>query len=92
MDRCGRDLDAVPDFSWNVELSPGETQRLCFARLFYQRPGDQRLQNNKDPAKISCWISWHIVHDPEPRSQINFNVAELCYNEITLFNWLKLAN
>jgi hypothetical protein len=38
LDRCGGDLDVVPDFSWNVELSPGEAQRLCFARLFFQRP------------------------------------------------------
>ena len=38
LDRCGGNLDAVPDFSWNADLSPGEAQRLCFARLFHQRP------------------------------------------------------
>ena len=37
-ERCGGGLDSVPSFSWSDELSPGELQRLCFARLFFQRP------------------------------------------------------
>jgi hypothetical protein len=33
LERCNGDLDTVPDFSWTDELSPGEMQRLCFARF-----------------------------------------------------------
>ena len=38
LERCGGGLDTVPLFSWSDELSPGELQRLCFARLFFHRP------------------------------------------------------
>jgi hypothetical protein len=38
MERCGGGLDTSPAFNWSDELSPGELQRLCFARLFFHRP------------------------------------------------------
>lgn len=38
LDRCGGSLDTVPTFNWSDELSPGELQRLMFARLFFHKP------------------------------------------------------
>ena len=38
LERCGGGLDTSPPFNWSDELSPGELQRLCFARLFFHRP------------------------------------------------------
>jgi len=37
VDRCG-DLDTEPTWSWYDILSPGEQQRLAFARLLYHKP------------------------------------------------------
>jgi ATP-binding cassette subfamily D (ALD) protein 4 len=38
--RCGGSLDSEPTWSssWQDQLSPGETQRLAFVRLFFHRP------------------------------------------------------
>ncbi|ESO94251.1 hypothetical protein LOTGIDRAFT_215742 [Lottia gigantea] len=37
LDRLG-DLDSTTDWDWYNELSPGESQRLSFIRLFYHQP------------------------------------------------------
>lgn len=37
MERVGG-LDSLPIGNWLEILSPGEVQRLIFARLFYQQP------------------------------------------------------
>ncbi|VDD94476.1 unnamed protein product [Enterobius vermicularis] len=37
LDRCGG-LDKTVDFEWQETLTPGEQQRLSFARMLYKRP------------------------------------------------------
>merc|ERR1712087_431067 len=77
-------LDDVRD--WRKELSPGQKQRLAFARLFYHRPGFVVLD------ECTNGVSPEVEHDLYDRcSKLNMAVFSISHKvELKLFHDYEL--